>query len=63
MSNGVSMLNRKRGYAQDNKQKEVRDSLLKRVLWGIGRTVYEICGLCEKLEIITTAGVAKGKCS
>ena len=34
MSNGVSMLNRKRGYAQDNKQKEVRDSLLKKSVLG-----------------------------
>ena len=30
MSNGVSMLNKKRGYTQNNKQKEVRDSLLKK---------------------------------
>ena len=34
MSNGVSMLNRKRGYAQDNKRKEVRDSLLKKSVIG-----------------------------
>ena len=28
------MLNRKRGYAQDNKQKEVRGSLLKKSVLG-----------------------------
>ena len=34
MSNGVSMLNRKRGYTPDNKQKEVRNSLLKKSVLG-----------------------------
>ena len=47
MSNRVSMLKTKREYTPDNKQKEVRDSLLKKVFWGIGMTAYEIYSLQE----------------
>ena len=61
MSNGVSILNRKRGYTPDKKQKEARDSLLKESVlrnWGGQHMRYTAS---EKLEIITTTGVAKGK--
>lgn len=60
MSNGVSMLKRRSEYTPDNKQKEVRDSLLKKVFWEIGRLHMKYTAF-EKLEIIMTMGIAKGE--
>lgn len=59
MSNGVLMLNRKRGYTPDNKQKEVKDSSLKKSVCGIGRKVYEIYSLREARDHLN-GGHCKG---